>query len=105
MDKDLTHEIAVLPTLNRAQLLLIWKKSFSQDPPAKLRKELMVPIPGLSHAGEGVRRSITPRPKATPRDCPVARPRQEARCQHRAQPQVWHRATFAHGGAKSTRSA
>jgi hypothetical protein len=44
MDKDLAHEIAVLPTLNKAQLLLVWKKNFSQDPPPKLRKELMVPI-------------------------------------------------------------
>jgi hypothetical protein len=44
MDKDLAHEIAALPTLNKAQLLLVWKKNFSQDPPPKLRKELMVPI-------------------------------------------------------------
>jgi hypothetical protein len=44
MDKDLAHEIAALPTLNKAQLLLVWKKNFNQDPPPKLRKELMVPI-------------------------------------------------------------
>jgi hypothetical protein len=44
MERDLAREIAELPALNKAQLMLIWRRNFDQDPPPKLRKELMVPI-------------------------------------------------------------
>jgi Protein of unknown function (DUF2924) len=57
---SLSEEIAALPSLNKAQLLAIWAKNFSKEPPPNLRKELMVPIlayrmqereyGGLSHA-------------------------------------------------------
>ena len=60
MQDKLSVQIAALPTLNKAQLLAIWAENFSKDPPANLRKELMVPIlayriqerefGGLSHA-------------------------------------------------------
>jgi len=44
MEKDISRDIAELPALNKAQLLPIWRKNFDDDPPPKLRKELMVPI-------------------------------------------------------------
>ncbi len=44
MDKNLTDRISDLPTLNKAQLLVLWGENFSKAPPPKLRKELMVPI-------------------------------------------------------------
>jgi hypothetical protein len=44
MGRDLAREIAELPALNKAQLLPIWRRNFDDDPPPKLRKELMVPI-------------------------------------------------------------
>jgi hypothetical protein len=57
---DLAQKIAQLPTLNKAQLLPLWRENFNKEPPPKLRKELMVPIlayrmqerefGGLSHA-------------------------------------------------------
>jgi hypothetical protein len=60
MSTILAERIAQLPTLNKAQLLPIWRENFSIPPPPKLRKELMVPIlayrmqerehGGLSHA-------------------------------------------------------
>jgi hypothetical protein len=37
-------DIAALPVMNKAQLLKIWERTFPTPPPAKLRKELMVPI-------------------------------------------------------------
>jgi Protein of unknown function (DUF2924) len=40
----LSEQIATLPSLNKTQLLAIWGKNFSKDPPPNLRKELMVPI-------------------------------------------------------------
>jgi len=56
----LSEQIATLPSLNKAQLLVIWAENFSKDPPPNLRKELMVPLlayriqerefGGLSHA-------------------------------------------------------
>ena len=42
-----TAKIAALPAMNKAQLLEIWERTFPTPPPAKLRKELMVPI--LAH--------------------------------------------------------
>jgi hypothetical protein len=39
-----SEQIAILPTLTKAQLLPIWAANFHTDPPPKLRKELMVPI-------------------------------------------------------------
>ena len=60
MRETLPAEIAALPTLDKAQLLVVWAENFSKDPPPNLRKELMVPIlayrmqerefGGLSHA-------------------------------------------------------
>jgi hypothetical protein len=41
---SIAEQIAVLPSLNKAQLLPIWVDNFHTDPPPKLRKELMVPI-------------------------------------------------------------
>jgi hypothetical protein len=56
----LSEQIATLPSLDKAQLLVIWAENFSKDPPPNLRKELMVPLlayrmqerefGGLSHA-------------------------------------------------------
>ena len=40
-------EIAALPAMNKVQLLEVWERTFPTPPPAKLRKELMVPI--LAH--------------------------------------------------------
>ena len=37
-------DIAALPAMNKAQLLQVWERTFPTPPPAKLRKELMVPI-------------------------------------------------------------
>jgi hypothetical protein len=68
MGRDLAREIAELPALNKAQLLPIWRRNFDQDPPPKLRKELMVPIlayrmqekefGGLSHRARARLREI-----------------------------------------------
>ena len=44
MQEELSARIEALPTLNRAQLVIIWAENFSNDPPPKLRKELMVPL-------------------------------------------------------------
>jgi hypothetical protein len=44
MEKDISRDIAELPALNKGQLLPIWRRNFDDDPPPKLRKELMVPI-------------------------------------------------------------
>jgi len=44
MVPPIAQKIAILPTLNRAQLLAIWHENFDQAPPQSLRKELMVPI-------------------------------------------------------------
>jgi hypothetical protein len=60
LNADLIRKIATLPDLDKAQLLKVWSENFSQGPPAKLRKEIMVPVlayrmqerefGGLSHA-------------------------------------------------------
>jgi hypothetical protein len=60
MHDRLSEQIATLPSLNKVQLLAIWAENFSKNPPANLRKELMVPVlayriqerefGGLSHA-------------------------------------------------------
>ena len=44
MNAELSEKIAKLPAMNRTQLLPIWAENFKTPPPAKLRKELMVPI-------------------------------------------------------------
>jgi hypothetical protein len=44
MNTDISRQIATLPSLTKAQLLPIWVENFPTDPPAKLRKELIVPI-------------------------------------------------------------
>ena len=68
MDRNLADQIALLPTLDKAQLLLLWAENFSKAPPPKLRKELMVPIlayrmqekeyGGLSHSARKRLREI-----------------------------------------------
>lgn len=60
LNEDLSHKIAALPNLDKAQLLKVWAENFTQGPPPKLRKEIMVPVlayrmqerefGGLSHA-------------------------------------------------------
>jgi hypothetical protein len=44
VEKNLADTISSLPTLNKAQLLILWHENLSKAPPPKLRKELMVPI-------------------------------------------------------------
>jgi Protein of unknown function (DUF2924) len=44
MQGTLSARIEVLPTLNRPQLLAILGENFSNDPPPKLRKELMIAL-------------------------------------------------------------
>ena len=44
MHNKLTEKIAALPTLDKAQLVVLWAENFSKDPPPTLRKELMVPV-------------------------------------------------------------
>jgi hypothetical protein len=44
MQERLSEQIAALPSLNKAQLLVIWAENFSKDPPQTLRKELMVAL-------------------------------------------------------------
>ena len=44
MRDRLSEQIAVLPTLNRAQLVVIWTENFSENPAPTLRKQLMVPL-------------------------------------------------------------
>jgi Protein of unknown function (DUF2924) len=56
----LSEQIAILPSLNKAQLIAIWAENFNKAPPPNLRKDLMVPVlayrmqerefGGLSHA-------------------------------------------------------
>jgi hypothetical protein len=68
MDAALSQKIAELPSLNKAQLLPIWRQNFEREPPPKLRKELMVPIlayrmqervyGGLSHSARKRLREI-----------------------------------------------
>lgn len=68
MQDRLSEQIATLPSLNKAQLLVIWAANFSKDPPPNLRKELMVPIlayrmqekefGGLSHSARRRLREI-----------------------------------------------
>jgi hypothetical protein len=68
MQGTLSALIEVLPTLDRAQLLAIWAENFSNDPPPKLRKELMVALlayrmqerefGGLSHTARRLLREI-----------------------------------------------
>ena len=60
MQNRLSEQIATLPTLNKAQLLVIWVENFSKNPPPQLHKRLMVALlayriqekefGGLSHA-------------------------------------------------------
>ena len=40
----ISDQVDQLPSLPRAQLLLLWKESFGKDAPSKLSKSLMVPI-------------------------------------------------------------
>lgn len=44
MNRDTTQQIVSLSGLNKQELLDVWRENFSQAPPPKLRKELMVPI-------------------------------------------------------------
>jgi len=44
MTESLAQRLALLPSLNKTQLLPIWTENFLTSPPPKLRKELMVPI-------------------------------------------------------------
>lgn len=44
MHDRLSEKIAALPTLDKAQLVVLWAENFSKDPPPTLRKELMVPL-------------------------------------------------------------
>lgn len=44
MHNKLIEKIATLPTLDKAQLVVLWAENFSKDPPPTLRKELMVPL-------------------------------------------------------------
>ena len=39
MHDRLSEQIATLPSLNKAQLLVIWAENFSKDPSQNLRKE------------------------------------------------------------------
>ena len=74
MQKELSARIEILPTLNRAQLVIIWAKNFSKEPPPTLRKELMVPLlayrmqerelGGLSHTARRRLREIAASLKA-----------------------------------------
>ena len=68
MHNKLTEKIATLPTLDKAQLVVLWAENFNKDPPPTLRKELMVPLlayrmqerelGGLSHTGRRRLREI-----------------------------------------------
>ena len=42
--ENISARIAQLPSKSRAELVKLWDETFSDPPPAKLRKELMVPI-------------------------------------------------------------
>jgi Protein of unknown function (DUF2924) len=44
MDSRILKQIADLPNLDKAQLLVIWSENFRHPPPLTLRKELMVPL-------------------------------------------------------------
>ena len=44
MQGTLSARIEALPTVDKTQLLTIWAENFSNDPPPKLRKELMVAL-------------------------------------------------------------
>lgn len=41
---SLADEIAELPSLNRAQLQAKWRSALKKEPPAHLRKQLLVPL-------------------------------------------------------------
>jgi len=74
VQKELSARIEILPTLNRAQLVIIWAKNFSKEPPPTLRKQLMVPLlayrmqerelGGLSHTARRRLREIAASLKA-----------------------------------------
>jgi Protein of unknown function (DUF2924) len=65
----LEDKISGLPSLTKAQLLVVWSENFNQTPPQTLRKELMVPIlayrmqerefGGLSHCARHRLQEIT----------------------------------------------
>ena len=67
LDRDIAQQIALLPSLNKAELLKVWPR-FAKAPPPKLRKQLMVSIlayriqekefGGLSHAARKRLREI-----------------------------------------------
>lgn len=44
MPDTLAEEIAELPRLNRAQLRAKWRSALKKEPPAHLRKQLLVPM-------------------------------------------------------------
>lgn len=72
METALAAKIQALPSLNKAQLLVVWRENFNQPPPPKLRKELMVPVlayrmqekefGGLSHTARKRLREIARSP-------------------------------------------
>jgi len=74
MHDGLAEQIAALPSLNKAQLVVLWAKNFSKDPPLTLRKQLMVPLlayrmqerelGGLSHTARRRLREIAASLKA-----------------------------------------
>jgi hypothetical protein len=44
MPNSVERRLAALPTLSREQLHNVWSESFGSVPPAKLRRDLMIPI-------------------------------------------------------------
>ena len=68
MDRDIAQQIALLPSLNKAELLKVWHENFAKAPPPALRKQLMASIlayriqekefGGLSHAARKRLREI-----------------------------------------------
>jgi hypothetical protein len=44
MPSNILERIAMLPGLNKAQLLVVWRENFTHPPPARLRKGPMVPL-------------------------------------------------------------
>ena len=44
MSDTLAEEIAELPKLNRAQLSAKWRSALKKDPPAHLRKQILMPL-------------------------------------------------------------
>jgi Protein of unknown function (DUF2924) len=67
---DVAQKIASLPSLNKTQLLAVWRENFNHPPPPKLRKELMVPVlayriqerefGGLSHSARKKLQTLAP---------------------------------------------